>query len=141
MKLSRESRLARFCYLGRRMPKKTTLCAFFWQAFVIMPILCLFAASTVGILLFFVGREVVKNWVPFTIGFSIIGLLIFVIIRYGAAVDKYLRDKETERQMKYWSRDRSLDKKSLYTRVKESFFIQGAISLKKKFCPIIELGE
>lgn len=103
-----------------RVPRVTTLCRFFWRAFVFMPLFWLLISSAVlglvyGVLYF--------AWTYTTVALSVVlgtvalGLFLFYLQKHSSKID--------------------LITSNACDLVMESTFVQGLKTVKGKFCPII----
>jgi hypothetical protein len=121
MKLQRQSKLVRWAYSfdGKHdVPSYTSLCAFFWRAFVFVP---LGWASIVGIVLFVIVMLVGGAWQhPRTA----ILVTTFMVVFTGLVVN----DKAINRKFR-----------GIGDSIEESVFWQGLVATKSKFCPLIEI--
>ena len=118
MILNSRSRLTRWAYyfLDDR-PASTTLCRFFWLAFVSVPLVWLCIITVVGSLIYIMGVSLSKN--PWAIVAALSLVLSAVAVFFGLV---YLISH----------RHRLIPK-----RVRESVFAQGLVALKGRLCPIV----
>lgn len=134
MQLYPKSKLVRWTYLlrerkydwddhvTRKYPKQTTLCRFFWRAFVFMPLFWLGITGVFGFILVMTYKVFIEDPWSFLLGVGIVvgilgGLLLVAVIC------------STE-----W---RKVTPKA----IRESVFVQGVKSVKDKFCPVIRFEE
>lgn len=136
MKLSRKSRLVKWAYLMPPFegpPYRTSLCAFFWRAFVFVPLFWLSLVIIAGRLLFLYG----KYW-RYSISVTVVvALVVFAIITACNAAERR-RDARAEEN---WQRRRAgLEPLPVRRyRLADSVFWQGLKAVKGKVCPLIEL--
>lgn len=123
MRLDATSRLVRWTYYfntGHRPPARTSLCAFFWRGFVLMPAAIAFVViGVLGIL-----NIVWQNKCEFAMAvvfFLSIGVFIWSVSKLG------------ER-----AKTRRLARVQPST---PSVFVQGVIAIKLKVCPIIDIVD
>lgn len=120
MELSPSSRLVRFAYFFKSYgpPTSTTLCAFFWRAFVIIPLIWTLIVVGAGSILYGLGRG---TWLhPYIMLVSVLTIGLVILIAF------YVDDKEDPFHV-----FRAID------RVEASTFYQGLKALKSKVCPVI----
>lgn len=117
MELSPSSRLVRFAYFFKSYgpPTSTTLCAFFWRAFVIIPLIWTLIVVGAGSILYGLGRG---TWLhPWIMLITVITLCLIVLFAtYVEEADHIIN---------------AID------RIEASTFYQGLKSLKSKMCPVI----
>lgn len=138
MTLDRNSLLVRFAYsvfsskewhgnFFSRIPLRTTLCAFFWRAFVLVPLTWLCIGCGLAFFVTAAFRVAKEYWhLELMVAALAISLtpVIFIVI---AVVHEYAENEEY------------VD--NLFYRLENSVFVQGAKSVKSKFCPIIEFTK
>ena len=113
MTLDKMSKLVRWTYvLAHSVPRQTTLCRFFWRAFVFMPLFWAMAGGAVGA---FVYESILsKGILPLLVVGVLAGVtgLVYILINVVPSIKDY---------------------------VKESTFVAGIKAVKSKFCPIVEI--
>lgn len=122
MVLASRSRLVRWAYYLNDFgpPAQTSLCAFFWRAFVFMPLFWLLMTFVVFSILFVICSVVYRNPGTFT-ALVLIGAIIILALRKSRTIS------------------RAVDN-SLYC-LEQTVFWQGVKTVKGKFCPIIYFRE
>lgn len=142
MELNPKSRLVRFAYFftpGDNHPnhtwgpKQTTLCAFFWRAFVLVPLAWLIIATWVGIAIF----ETIKH--PLQALVVVMGAVILIgsTALIGIIQEHFRKRKELEREQKLLDYVNGVQRP---TPDPTAFrvFLWWLKAKKRKFCPIIE---
>lgn len=137
MTLAKESRLVRWAYWmedDKKVPERTTLCAFFWRAFFYSPLIVVAALVCVACLVVMLGR--VAWWLIWYFNLvelaKFVRLMIAVVVLSVAVIGivagiSFVAKKAAE------------PVKPLGRRLRDSVFMQGVKSIKSKFCPLIEL--
>jgi hypothetical protein len=121
MTLRSDSKLVRWAYFfSSYPPKHTTLCAFFWRAFVSIPLAWLGMGLLVTFILYVVGYGMFYQA-------PLASLIVTLSIIWGVIVPGNYQ-KTLNATLK-----RALD------RADEMVFMQGVKAFKSKFCPIIEI--
>lgn len=144
MELKRHGWLVRWTYFLRTPPKRTSLCAFFWQCFVFVP---LFGISLVGL----VGFALYKFFTNLTtagpfalLGIAFSSLVVWLTIRQekrsalaeAAKLDRWNRgipDPPTRLDKFFQSRFMVAFDHGI------TVFIDGLIAIKGKVCPVITI--
>lgn len=122
MVLKANSRLVRWTYIWRDSapPSTTTLCRFFWRAFVFMPLAWLGIVSCCGILLTALGSVIWNDPFGFLWGLALVmtcaGFVSIALLVWFAG-EKIIALTPQE--------------------IKESAFVQGVKTIHSKMCPII----
>ena len=124
MELKTNSRLVQWAYFLRDgdPPNTTTLCRFFWRAFVFVPIYWLVMATALGCS---VALLVIMVWANLhVIMWGGVVLTAFFSLVYGGYILLCAQLGKVPP-----------------TSIENSTFVQGAKTIKSKFCPIIYLVE
>ena len=123
MILNPRSRLVRWAYLFSDVweHETTTLCRFFWRAFVFIPLVWLSIVGGCGVVLVSAGMLLLSYPKAF-----LLGVLLVASITAILWTSSYLLN---------------LHDRLIVKRVRDSIFAQGLMALKKKFCPIIYFEE
>lgn len=125
MTLQRRGRLVRWAYFfsSTSIPERTTLCAFFWRAFVFVPTVW-FVIAVLVFSLGFIGIDVAWHHPLKAAGMAagFIGFFFFM---------SWFEQRKAIVHNRVMSKARD--------RVAESVFVHGVKSIKSKFCPIIDL--
>lgn len=125
-------------YTDVRYPKSTTLCRFFWRAFVFMPIFWLVVGGGASILLWKLLLLILAN-LPMFLSIVLCAALtmasIFLAHRFGP---DYILRPAGEAAEKAFDATRDRVNRTV-DRIEESVFWQGLMALKSKICPIITI--
>lgn len=128
MVVSRQSRLVRWAYfLDSRTPEHTSLCALFWRTVLITPLkICMIIGGAISItfLLAMLGYEGFLN--AALVGKVAVVTLPVVGICYWLFKPRGHLDAPAKRAIEA---------------ITESVVVQGAIAVKSKICPLIELRQ
>lgn len=121
MELKRNSRLVKWAYKFSDFgpPDSTTLCRFFWRAFVFMPLVWLFIVGSVGLV---VGGIGVLIWQNLLTTVKVAGFLLSLVAVVGFVAYHVYYTEWTEVTL---------------NSINRSTFVQGVKAVKSKFCPII----
>ena len=131
MKLSRQSRLVRFAYFFSDFgpPNCTTLCAFFWRAFVLTPLVWFGVIFVLGVLIFHFAKFYYIS-VPVTV----------TAVAMFFAVARWVDGSKRKRREREYARERGEQvPPTVRERIADSVFWQGLKTVKGKVCPLIEL--
>lgn len=102
-------------------PDQTSLCSFFWRCFVWMPLFWLIVLTTIVMFSYAVGALTWRTR-------GILPLLVGIVV--GTL---YLIERK-KKVIGYWVEDTG-------DRLGESVFVQGLMTIKGKFCPLIRFED
>lgn len=142
MTLRRTSRLVRWAYWMEieKIPPQTTLCAFFWRAFLFAPLFALCITVTIGNMLFWIGKGVLWLILYFNLTALLhfiggtVAVLLSMALLVGVVFALVFSAEWVGRRPVIEQR-----RESMKQRVRNSVFVQGAKSIKGKFCPLIQI--
>ena len=123
MVLNTHSRLVRWAYFFGSVWEHdtTTLCQFFWRAFVFVPLGWLVIVAFFGFVIFSAGWFLLSYPKAFLL--SMLLVIAPIAILWTSSYLLNLRDQ------------------LIVKRVRDSIFVQGLVALKGKLCPIIYFEE
>ena len=105
-----------------KWPQHTTLCRFFWRAFVFVPLIW---ATIIGVGSFAIGGLCILLWRNLLLSAQFAGVISFVMVSCAAVY--------------YWLLPTNWSEVT-YVSIKTSTFMQGVKAIKSKFCPIIHIN-
>jgi hypothetical protein len=131
MVVARDSRLVRWAYfLESRKPYQTSLCALFWRTVLWTPMKVCAMVGGLGMILFVLFKGLLLAFAHAAVlgKFAVVGVIVAGI---GIWLFKPKRSGEDARAKRVATR--AVDA------IENSIIVQGAMAVKSKICPLIEL--